>query len=294
MGRAVSAMCRPSQASWTALGADLVAVRPDLGEDPESGMNPDQIRNRGAVTCETVLLTELKDLRRVGLSRQSSLALTRLRSICRQVLRLEDQEVERPHIEKLLKLAIDTLGGGEVGDGAEILFGLAPGTRGLPPTQLRRRATERFYDNSSVENKEAFRKTWEAKRILPELAAVVCSFEIDAPQVEPSVVRRVDNLVDRYRDLADMAAVFGQHTGSRMSAVESQRWTEARGLLHLCARAVLDTARGLRQDSNAASIDQLDVQLRAVLTEWWTPYDATPELDADLLKRTVAAVTAET
>lgn len=78
--------------------------------------------------------------------------------------------VTRRHVEQLLEAAALELGEGLYGDAARVMYGIAPGSRGYKPTELRRRATELFYPSSSRDEVDAFRNSDE-KRIIGALAA---------------------------------------------------------------------------------------------------------------------------
>lgn len=273
------------QAPPESSGAEPVAKWPKFrarsGTRNKSGPNPER---GGRVTSEEAVEGELKALRRVGLRRYGELELPALRAACRQILAVGPNEpFERNHLERLLRRAIGTLGTSEIADAAETLFGLKEGYRGLAPHRLRRVATEIFYENSSEANKEAFRKTWEAKRIIPEIAAAICSLGSAAPDPTPAPNDVMDMLIERYRDLADMAVIV-RHPGSRVTAGESHRWIEARGRLRDAADAMLSAVRNAA-DGNPPALARLEQLTSAITDSWLTPYDEIPSIDFDEFAR---------
>ncbi|MGG8405997.1 hypothetical protein ACM614_04980, partial [Streptomyces sp. 12297] len=108
------------------------------------------------VVEHSVILGELKELRRSGLVRLRSLGLPELRGI---VAELPDGSVEG-----LIRAAVGRLDQGSLRTAAEYTLGLAPGTRDWPGADRRKRAAEVY--GVSVER---FRKDHELM-VLGEVA----------------------------------------------------------------------------------------------------------------------------
>ena len=91
------------------------------------------------------LIDELKLIRRSGITTIARLDLPALRSAAVVSQRVPEASAAGPHVIKLLLgEALDRIGDGKFGNAGEILFGLAPGTVGDPPSVLRERAREYF------------------------------------------------------------------------------------------------------------------------------------------------------
>lgn len=126
---------------------------------------------------------DLKTLRRVGLRDSASHPLPDLRRETARIMGLQSVEVvNRSHLENVLRRAIAQFEGGELGEAAEILFGLQNQVRGYRPPELRRHATALFYNNSSPADVDAFRKRYEDSRIMPELAAIIVELPDGVPR----------------------------------------------------------------------------------------------------------------
>lgn len=65
-------------------------------------------------------------------------------------------------VERLLRQAVDGLGGGDFGRAALLLFGLAQGTRGIKPTELRELAAGEFGVLADTFRKDRERRILEA------------------------------------------------------------------------------------------------------------------------------------
>lgn len=93
----------------------------------------------------SALCDELNLIRRRGIAELRFLDLPAWQRACRAAGDVDDDApVDAPQVEALLRRGVDGLGGGRMGECAELLFGLSPGTRGDSPTQLRRDAAERW------------------------------------------------------------------------------------------------------------------------------------------------------
>lgn len=114
------------------------------------------------------LVRDLVTLRQKGIAHLRGLKLDALTSAANIAA---DRGVESTYvpqaIEDLLRRAVDRMDGGRYAISAELLFGLAQGTRGANPTDLRREAADRL--NVST---ETFRKDQE-KTTIAELAEAI-------------------------------------------------------------------------------------------------------------------------
>jgi len=91
------------------------------------------------------LYNEVLMIRRKGITTLRDLNLPAFRQACWAAGEVDDNDpVNAPQIEALLRRGVEELGGGKLGECAGLLFGLEPGTRGDDPTQLRRDAAERW------------------------------------------------------------------------------------------------------------------------------------------------------
>ncbi len=91
------------------------------------------------------LVEDLKELRLEGIVGLCDLQLPSLAQASRAAGTLMTDDPPSPQaLEAMLRSGLDQLGGGRLAECAELLFGLAPGTRGDTPTQLRRDAAERW------------------------------------------------------------------------------------------------------------------------------------------------------
>lgn len=100
------------------------------------------------------LVRDLKVLREKGLLRLRSLDLQALQAAAEAVGEAAyPGGYDPPAIENLLRKAVETLGGDEMGEAAEYLFGLVQGTVGWKPTDLRQRAASIYHLSP-----ESFRK----------------------------------------------------------------------------------------------------------------------------------------
>jgi hypothetical protein len=112
-----------------------------------------------------LLLKDLALLRRSGITHLRGLKLDALTRAVRIVEEASPNDTYLPQsIEELLRRAVDRMDDGRYAISAELLFGLAQGTRGSSPTDLRKEAADRL--NIAV---ETFRKDHE-KTTLSELA----------------------------------------------------------------------------------------------------------------------------
>lgn len=132
----------------------------------------EEIWNAYVELPESGLEQELRELRRIGLARYSSSEFPLLTVAAARLASLDLAEVTRRRVETLLKAAFRELGDSLNAEAAAVLFGIAPGTRGYTPAELRRRATELFYDESGRHEVDAFRNSHE-KRIIAALALTI-------------------------------------------------------------------------------------------------------------------------
>lgn len=102
--------------------------------------------NRGVAPPEfNELRSDLEVLRRAGIAKLTHLTLPGLSQVARSSGHLDlDEKASGPALESVLRAAVVELAGDRLGDCGELLFGLAPGTRGYTPTELRRDAAERW------------------------------------------------------------------------------------------------------------------------------------------------------
>lgn len=114
------------------------------------------------------LVADLKKLRERGIVNIRQLRLAALeRAVYAAGHRDFNRPVEAPAIENLLRLAIDELDDGRWGYAATLMYGLAPGTRGDRPSDLRREAAEAF----GIAFK-TWRTNWE-KRVIGQIAEIL-------------------------------------------------------------------------------------------------------------------------
>lgn len=127
-------------------------------------------RNNSGALSELELQAELRRLRHDGLARFAAERFPLLALAAACALSVDVDAVNRRHIEQLLEAAVRQLGDGLYGEAAAVLYGIAPGSYGYKPTELRRRATELFRESSFPDDVDAFRNGDE-KRIIAALAA---------------------------------------------------------------------------------------------------------------------------
>ena len=116
------------------------------------------------------LVTDLEALRRAGIVELRRLAPPALGAAA--IAAGHDDSVYG--IERLLTQACDRLDGERLNRAVTVLFGLAPGTRGNPPTELREDAAEAI--GVSVDH---FRRQPQ-KRIIGQLADAILGIVADA------------------------------------------------------------------------------------------------------------------
>jgi hypothetical protein len=91
---------------------------------------------------ETKLIADLKELRQRGIARLGDLPVPALRQVVRAAGRDDpDQPVRAYMVERMLREAVAWLGE-RPREAAAVLFGLSPGRRGDPPSELRKAAAE--------------------------------------------------------------------------------------------------------------------------------------------------------
>jgi hypothetical protein len=114
------------------------------------------------------LVRDLVALRQKGIV---ALRGMKLNALTAAAMVLEDGQFDRNYlpqvIESMLRSAVDRMDGGRHADSAETIFGLAQGTRGGNPTELRREAAERLGIAA-----ETFRRDHE-KTAIAELAEAI-------------------------------------------------------------------------------------------------------------------------
>jgi hypothetical protein len=113
------------------------------------------------------LVAELRQLRQRGLTAIRDLPLPALAAAARLARIGSAAGPEPARIEELVRVAVDRLGGGDLGRAAEHTFGTPPGLRGVPAV-LRRRNAARVYQLSP----ERFRKAQEP-RIIAQVAEMI-------------------------------------------------------------------------------------------------------------------------
>ncbi len=113
----------------------------------------------------TALVDELRLLRLKGIVELRRLALPALAQASVASGRADPgRSVPAPAIEALLREAVGDMEGGRWGEAAALVLGLAPGTRGDSPAQLRQDAAERFGVSLS-----RWRNHWE-RRVIEQIA----------------------------------------------------------------------------------------------------------------------------
>lgn len=142
----------------------------------------------GTIT-RAMLLTELKLVRRVGLTRirEHLDDLTALRAIAVQA----HGDAEPAHIEEVLREAWHRLGDGPHGEAVGLLFGLERGHRGGTPAALRSKAAERLGYHSV----DTFRKKPEAD-VLDSFAEQLLAVRVRQNLIERTGVDRVVAIVE--------------------------------------------------------------------------------------------------
>ncbi|MGW3543521.1 hypothetical protein ACWDNI_23675 [Nocardia niigatensis] len=108
----------------------------------------------------TRIIDELALLRRSGVTSLRAIAVPVIAETSRVVLGSDEPAV----VERLLRQAIDGLGGGQFSRAGLLLFGLSPGTRGRKPKELRELAARELELQP-----DTFRKNREL-RILEQIA----------------------------------------------------------------------------------------------------------------------------
>ncbi|MFE4856934.1 hypothetical protein [Streptomyces sp. NPDC056670] len=124
---------------------------------------------------------ELKEVRRAGMVRLRELRLPALTEAASAGLTPDGPAVSGPSavaVERLLRLAVDRLGGGSLQEAAEYTLGTAPGTRDWPGSDRRRRAAGVY--GVSVER---FRKHQEGV-VLGQIAEQILRLCGEAPPTE--------------------------------------------------------------------------------------------------------------
>lgn len=108
-------------------------------------------RPQPEMPAHEAVVTELKLIRRKGITRMGRLDLPALRQAAVVSGQVQEEERAGPYvIERLLRTALADIGGGAIEDGGPIanagavVFGLMPGTRGKTPKQLREEAKDFF------------------------------------------------------------------------------------------------------------------------------------------------------
>ena len=118
------------------------------------------------------LVEELQTVRRKGIVELRRLHLPELaRAVAASGAGRDGRPISAPDIERLVRAAVDDMGGGRWGRVAAIMFGLAEGTRGDAPSLLRREAAEEFKPGGSFSN---WRNNWE-RRVIGQIAEVIVS-----------------------------------------------------------------------------------------------------------------------
>lgn len=95
------------------------------------------------------LVRELSIVRSKGLTKLRGVALPAL-DACSQLLGESQEESSPAAVERVLRRAIDALGGGPYGEAAAALFGLAQGTRGLGPRERQEHAGDALGKTAST------------------------------------------------------------------------------------------------------------------------------------------------
>jgi hypothetical protein len=151
------------------------------------------------------LVRDLATLRQKGIT---ALRGMKLDALSAAALILEDGALERIYlpqaIESMLRSAVDRMDGGRHAISAELLFGLAQGTRGANPTDLRREAADRL--NVAT---ETFRKDHEKTAVAELAEAILANCRDQAMRTEriamldkrhPADSRLAINWAERFED----------------------------------------------------------------------------------------------
>ncbi len=151
------------------------------------------------------LVRDLATLRQKGLT---ALRGMKLDALAAAAVILEDGTLDRIYlpqaIESMLRSAVDRMDGGRHAISAELLFGLAQGTRGSNPTDLRREAADRLGVAT-----ETFRKDHEKTAVAELAEAVLANCRDQAMRTEriamldkrhPADSRLAINWAERFED----------------------------------------------------------------------------------------------
>ncbi len=177
------------------------------------------------------LVRDLATLRQAGITKLRGLRLDGLSTAARLVDETDaGTEYVPQSIEDLLRRAVDRMDGGRYADAAELIFGLATGSRGASPTELRRDAAERM--SVAV---ETFRKDHE-KTTLSELAEAILGvcreqtlrearllMEKRSPADSRLAVQWVERFEDYYRIWTPVYALAADLTAYRSTLNDPER-----------------------------------------------------------------------
>lgn len=134
------------------------------------------------------LVSDLAALRGKGLDRATELDIPALRGCIAELIGQDAEDLQVHHLEIGLRRGTEAMGEGHAAECAEVLFGIASHVRGLSPIELRKRASELYYDSADRSSVDAFRKTHE-RRVLGSLGAALLR-AIEGPITAPAALHR--------------------------------------------------------------------------------------------------------
>jgi len=181
-----------------------------------------QLRTRSIAGCDVVmsgeiwapshdgLVEELRLLRERGLIAIRGLTLPHLSAATRLAGESLEEEPTPVEMERVLRDAVDKLGGGDLQRSAEYAFGTPPGMRGTPAVVRRRRAAEVYGVTP-----ERFRKAQE-RLLISQLADMI--LDLSSHQRGHAIVGELASSGPRLSDTRQEGRAFGLWTRPMRSA----------------------------------------------------------------------------